>query len=157
LLQVDLKYTRGYPPTINAYPEAVEALYAAAGAVVGTERGRLPMKTAGAEDFGMMLAVRYHVAPADKHNGTVKWACMSDAPCHQCNRPLRPTRTPCRPGAFFFVGGALPGELRPHHKSVFDVDEDCMLVGASVFVQLVHDLLGTKAAAAPGEAPPNWA
>ena len=26
-------------------------------------------------------------------------------------------------GCFFFVGGALPGEARPHHKSVFDFDE----------------------------------
>ena len=47
-----------------------------------------------------------------------------------------------RPGCFFFVGAALPGEpLRPHHKSVFDFSEDAMLVGASVFVQLVNDLL----------------
>lgn len=28
-----------------------------------------------------------------------------------------------RPGCFFFVGAALPGEARPHHKSVFDFDE----------------------------------
>ena len=47
-----------------------------------------------------------------------------------------------RPGCFFFVGAACPGELRPHHKSVFDIDEDCMLVGASVFVRLVEDALG---------------
>ena len=46
-----------------------------------------------------------------------------------------------KPGAFFFVGGALPGELRPHHKSVFDFDEDCLLVGASVFVQIVRDII----------------
>jgi len=47
-----------------------------------------------------------------------------------------------RPGCFFFVGAALPGQpLRPHHKSVFDFSEDAMLVGASVFVQLINDLL----------------
>jgi metal-dependent amidase/aminoacylase/carboxypeptidase family protein len=30
-------------------------------------------------------------------------------------------------GCFFFVGARLPGELRPHHKAVFDFDEvfDC--------------------------------
>jgi hypothetical protein len=54
------------------------------------------------------------------------------------------------------VGCALPGETRPHHKSVFDFDEvlppPClsltssplqrgMLVAASVFVQIVRDLL----------------
>lgn len=26
-------------------------------------------------------------------------------------------------GCFFFVGAALPGESKPHHKSVFDFDE----------------------------------
>jgi hypothetical protein len=26
-------------------------------------------------------------------------------------------------GCFFFVGAGLPGETRPHHKSVFDFDE----------------------------------
>jgi amidohydrolase len=46
-----------------------------------------------------------------------------------------------RPGAFFFVGAALPGEKRPHHKSVFDFDESAMLIGASVFVQIIRDLL----------------
>ena len=46
-----------------------------------------------------------------------------------------------RPGAFFFIGAAKPGESRPHHKSVFDFDEDSMLVGASLFVQLVEDAL----------------
>ena len=29
----------------------------------------------------------------------------------------------CCIGCFFFVGAALPGDLRPHHKSVFDFDE----------------------------------
>jgi amidohydrolase len=46
-----------------------------------------------------------------------------------------------RPGCFFFVGAALPGEVRPHHKSVFDFDERAMLVGASVLVHLITDLL----------------
>lgn len=46
-----------------------------------------------------------------------------------------------RPGCFFFVGAALPGETRPHHKSVFDFDERAMLVAASIFVQIVDDLL----------------
>jgi amidohydrolase len=46
-----------------------------------------------------------------------------------------------KPGAFFFVGAALPGECRPHHKSVFDFDERCMLISASMFVQLIKDIL----------------
>jgi amidohydrolase len=46
-----------------------------------------------------------------------------------------------KPGCFFFVGAALPGELRPHHKSVFDFDERALAIGASVFVQLIDDIL----------------
>jgi metal-dependent amidase/aminoacylase/carboxypeptidase family protein len=41
-------------------------------------------------------------------------------------------------GCFFFVGAALPGELRPHHKSVFDFDERAMLISASMFVRIVY-------------------
>jgi amidohydrolase len=46
-----------------------------------------------------------------------------------------------RPGCFFFVGAAKRGEILPHHKSVFDFDERAMLVSASVFVELVNDIL----------------
>lgn len=49
-----------------------------------------------------------------------------------------------RPGAFFFVGASptAPGEPRvPHHKSIFTIDEESMMVAASVFVRLVDDLL----------------
>lgn len=78
------------------------------------------------------------------------------------------------PGCFFFVGAALPGEARPHHKSVFDFDEvgicaprtswsaSCassntahllrvsfvpqraLFVGASIFVQIIRNELGRK-------------
>lgn len=51
-----------------------------------------------------------------------------------------------RPGAFFFVGCALPGEPRPHHKPNFSLDEDALLVGASTFLELVEaHLLPSKA------------
>lgn len=46
-----------------------------------------------------------------------------------------------RPGCFFFVGAALPGESRPHHKAVFDFDEFAMLISASVYIHLIQDLL----------------
>jgi amidohydrolase len=46
-----------------------------------------------------------------------------------------------RPGCFFFVGAALPGDLRPHHKSVFDFDERCLMIGASIFINIIRDLL----------------
>lgn len=48
-----------------------------------------------------------------------------------------------RPGCFFFVGAALPGEPRPHHKSVFDFDETALLVSASMFIQIIRDLLSS--------------
>ena len=48
------------------------------------------------------------------------------------------------PGCFFFVGSA-PQDREPmsvpHHCSHFDIDEEALLVGASVFVQIVDDLL----------------
>lgn len=58
-----------------------------------------------------------------------------------------------KPGAFFFVGAALPGELRPHHKSVFDFDEDALLVSASVFLHIVDHYLGPDAEPAKHAAP----
>lgn len=50
-----------------------------------------------------------------------------------------------KPGAFFFVGAALPGEERPHHKSVFDFDNDAMMVSASMFLQIVDQYLRVEA------------
>jgi len=48
------------------------------------------------------------------------------------------------PGCFFFVGsaprGTKPLEV-PHHCSHFDIDEDALAIGSSVFVHLVEDLL----------------
>ncbi|KAL3822597.1 hypothetical protein ACHAXA_006382 [Cyclostephanos tholiformis] len=46
-----------------------------------------------------------------------------------------------RPGCFFFVGAALPGEIRGHHKSVFDFDERALQISASMFVGLVAKIL----------------
>jgi amidohydrolase len=46
-----------------------------------------------------------------------------------------------KPGAFFFVGCALPGETRPHHKSVFDFDETALMVSASCFLGIVEHYL----------------
>ena len=51
-----------------------------------------------------------------------------------------------RPGCFFFVGAALPGVLRPHHRSDFDFDERALGITAAVFVRLVEALLGADAA-----------
>jgi len=48
------------------------------------------------------------------------------------------------PGSFFFVGSAPPNTKPltvPHHCSHFDIDERALLVGTSVFVQLIFDRL----------------
>ena len=51
------------------------------------------------------------------------------------------------PGCFFFIGSS-PKHRKllstPHHCSHFDIDEDALLIGTSVFVQLIEDLLITK-------------
>lgn len=102
--EVGLKYTRGYPPTINSHAAELETLRAAARGVVGAENLRTDVQTCGAEDFSYFLTAR--------------------------------------PGAFFFVGAALPGELKPHHRSDFDFDEEAMQVTAAIFVHLITDVLG---------------
>eukprot|EP01121_Diplochlamys_sp_Union-15-3_P016989 TRINITY_DN5898_c0_g1_i1.p2 TRINITY_DN5898_c0_g1~~TRINITY_DN5898_c0_g1_i1.p2 ORF type:complete len:293 (+),score=52.85 TRINITY_DN5898_c0_g1_i1:430-1308(+) len=50
------------------------------------------------------------------------------------------------PGAFFFVGSSPRGRSShnriPHHCSYFDIEEEpTLLTGASVFIQLIEDLL----------------
>jgi len=48
------------------------------------------------------------------------------------------------PGCFFFVGSS-PLDRKPmsvpHHCSHFDIDERALLVGSSIFVQLIEDLM----------------
>jgi hippurate hydrolase len=56
--EIDLDYQYGYPATINAYPESVAVVRAAAARVVGEERSCLPQKTMGAEDFSYFLQQR---------------------------------------------------------------------------------------------------
>jgi amidohydrolase len=49
------------------------------------------------------------------------------------------------PGCFFFVGSAPPDHEPlsvPHHCSHFDIDERALLVGSSVFVEVVERELG---------------
>ena len=48
------------------------------------------------------------------------------------------------PGCFFFVGSSPSNKkLRsvPHHCSHFDIDENSLLIGSSIFVQLIEDQL----------------
>ena len=48
------------------------------------------------------------------------------------------------PGCYFFVGSSPQGKKTlsvPHHCSHFDIDEKALLIGASVYIQLIKDLL----------------
>ena len=51
------------------------------------------------------------------------------------------------PGCFFFVGSA-PNDQKlfetPHHCSHFTMDERALLIGPSIYLNLVDDLLGIK-------------
>tara|TARA_B100001250_G_C19518578_1_gene664958 strand:- start:167 stop:787 length:621 start_codon:yes stop_codon:yes gene_type:complete len=48
------------------------------------------------------------------------------------------------PACFFFIG-SLPKHKKtmsiPHHCSHFDIDENALLIGSSIFVSLIEDLL----------------
>ena len=47
-----------------------------------------------------------------------------------------------RPGCFVFVGAtAEGGESKPHHHPSFDIDEDALVIGASLFVRLIDQIL----------------
>ena len=51
------------------------------------------------------------------------------------------------PGCFFFVGSTPPDQKPmsvPHHCSHFNIDERALLVGSSIYVQLIEDLLVNK-------------
>ena len=45
------------------------------------------------------------------------------------------------PGAMFFLGCEIEGDRRRHHDPRFDVDEDCMPIGAAIFVEAVLRLM----------------
>jgi len=51
------------------------------------------------------------------------------------------------PGCFFFVGSA-PNDQKlfetPHHCSHFTMDERALLIGPSIYLNLVDDLLGKQ-------------
>jgi amidohydrolase len=103
-----------YPVTENTDDECIENVRKAAKKIVTSEMVIPPISTMAAEDFSFFLQKI--------------------------------------PGCFFFLG-SYPGEPdpskdpsheyldRPHHKRNFDLNEDCLAVGASIWVQLIEDLL----------------
>jgi metal-dependent amidase/aminoacylase/carboxypeptidase family protein len=109
----------GYPATVNSYPECNAVVIAAATRVVGSLRAAGPQKTMGAEDFSFFL---------EKIPGKFIFICVrctlhfTDV-LYLIDHNNNTSHTHKYIGCFFFVGAALPGETRPHHKSVFDFDE----------------------------------
>ena len=48
-----------------------------------------------------------------------------------------------KPGCFIFVGATAPdAEATPHHHPSFNIDEDSLAVGATLWLQLVDTILG---------------
>ncbi len=103
-----------YPVTENTNDECIENVRKAALKIVPSELVIAPISTMAAEDFSFFLKEI--------------------------------------PGCFFFLG-SYPGTPdpekhpsheyldRPHHKRNFDLDENCLAVGASIWVQLIEDIL----------------
>lgn len=46
-----------------------------------------------------------------------------------------------KPGTLVWLGARLPGDERPHHNPHFDIDEDGMVLGAGLYVQVAVDAL----------------
>eukprot|EP00742_Colponemidia_sp_Colp-10_P002250 GILJ01002404.1.p1 GENE.GILJ01002404.1~~GILJ01002404.1.p1 ORF type:complete len:411 (-),score=59.74 GILJ01002404.1:39-1271(-) len=112
--RIDFTYFPGYPAVINHSTET-EHVLTAARKIVPVELAGPTARTMASEDFAFFLRKR--------------------------------------PGCFFFVGSAPAGSVSshshggssttqvPHHCSHFTVNEDALAIGASVWVQLVEDLL----------------
>jgi amidohydrolase len=47
------------------------------------------------------------------------------------------------PGAMFFLGCRIEGDTRRHHNSKFDINEDCMPVGAAILASTALQFLST--------------
>ena len=50
------------------------------------------------------------------------------------------------PGAMFYLGCEIEGDPRRHHDSKFDINEDCMPVGAAIFASSALHIFSTQAA-----------
>jgi len=113
--KVAVRYREEAPAVVND-ADAAQLLEQAARAVV-SDRGVQRVTTMASEDFAFFL---------------------------QGSRSFPAVTVPGVRGCFFFVGAAPKAEAagdRPHHNPAFTIDEDAMLVGASVFVQLIEDQL----------------
>ena len=48
-----------------------------------------------------------------------------------------------KPGCFIFVGATAAGaQATPHHHPSFNIDEDALAIGATLWLQLVATILG---------------
>ena len=50
-----------------------------------------------------------------------------------------------KPGCFIFVGATAEGaEPTPHRHPSFDIDEESLAIGATLWLQVVEEVLGNK-------------
>lgn len=49
-----------------------------------------------------------------------------------------------KPGTLVWLGARLPGDSRPHHNPLFDVDENALPLGAALYAQVALDTLAKK-------------
>lgn len=138
-----LTWITGYPPLVNDSAAHVNVVMNSARKVVGSNYVVDCNPVMGAEDFSYFLQHRpgcfFFVASSP-------FECMSGAAL-----PYDNTTT------IVEAGGALPVlplvsgtfDALSNHRPDFDLDERCMIIGASVFVQLITDLLITPPAAPP--------
>jgi amidohydrolase len=148
----------GTPPNSNVIPQTGElhgtARTFSAAAQALTER-RLREVCAGVgATYGATVEVTYErEAPAVVNDGAAA-AVVAEAARKVCRAEGAVTAAQATmaaedvsfflnrvPGCFFFVGSAPGGEPVSHHKPEFDIDERALGVGASVLLQVVHDLL----------------
>jgi metal-dependent amidase/aminoacylase/carboxypeptidase family protein len=113
------------------------------------------LQVMGAEDFSYFMQARpgcfFFVASAP-------YECMSGAALPYADyHPPTPSAAGAAATAASPVSSVLPlvsGQYNAlsNHRPDFDMDERCMPIGASIFVQLVLDSLGQKAAVTPSAA-----
>jgi metal-dependent amidase/aminoacylase/carboxypeptidase family protein len=49
------------------------------------------------------------------------------------------------PGAMFFLGCEIEDDTRRHHDSKFDINEDCLPIGAAILASAALKLLNNQA------------
>jgi len=128
-VQCKLDYVKCYPPTVTRSERAMSAVVKAAEKVVGSTAIVTPESTTCAEDMSFFLnAIEdgcFFFLGAAVEPLTAPFCCGRDSALSYCTQSDS-------------VDGS---RVRPHHRADFDFDEKVLPVGASIWVQLISDLL----------------